>query len=407
MIAESESRAAPVRILFLADRYETSRAGTEIQLRALIAGLDRSRFEPGIALLRGDAREARRALRCAVDVVGIRRLRSARSAVALLRYALSARRRGFRLVHCFFNDASLAAPLFRCAGLRVVVSRRDMGFWYTPAILRALRFARPFVDRYVANSRAVRELVACNERVAPERIHVIRNGCCDADRRADAGVEPSGDDLRGRFSDAAIVGMVANLRPVKRVETLIEALGLLRERRPDFRVVVIGADASDEFGASVRERLLELARRYLVGERVVFVGSLADPAPLVRRFAVAVLCSESEGLSNALIEYMQAARPIVCTDTGGNPELIDDGVNGYLVPVGDAPVLADRIERLLGDRALADRLGKAARESALRHCGVERMLAEQMACYEQVLAARVRTVRGFDAGNSANGMNRC
>jgi len=101
---------------------------------------------------------------------------------------------------------------------------------------------------------------------------------------------------------------------------------------------------------------------------------------------VAVLCSESEGFSNALIEYMQAGRPIICTDTGGNPELVQNGTNGFLVPVGDANALADCLVKLLSDGVLARKLGDAARETVRSTYSHTRMLNEQMACYDQVLS---------------------
>ena len=82
------------------------------------------------------------------------------------------------------------------------------------------------------------------------------------------------------------------------------------------------------------EELRALAGKLGVGGRVIFTGGVERPSRYIRRFDVAVLCSESEGFSNAIIEYMADARPVVCTDTGGNPELVRDGVNGYLVPVG-------------------------------------------------------------------------
>jgi glycosyltransferase involved in cell wall biosynthesis len=82
---------------------------------------------------------------------------------------------------------------------------------------------------------------------------------------------------------------------------------------------------------------------------------------------------------------MQAGCPVVCTDTGGNPELVHDGHNGFLVPVGNAAALAERLVRLLSDNALARRLGAAGRETVSSYTHT-RMVAEQMGCYDGVLA---------------------
>lgn len=386
-------RGQPVGVLFLADCYDNTQAGTERQLRRLIEGLDRARYRPTLALMRRASVAADALFPCPVDVLDVGALRSPRTALSLLRYAWRARRAGNRLVHCFFNDASLVAPLFRCFGLRVIVSRRDMGFWYTPGVVRALRLAVPFVDRYVANSHAVKDRVCRIEGAPPARVSVIYNGRAD---RFDAGAGEPG-------AREPIVGIVANLRPIKRIDTLIEALAIVRRTHRDVRALVVGGDWPDETGVGMRARLAALAERLQVGDRVEFGGPADDPQPHVRRFSIAVLCSESEGLSNALIEYMQAARPIVCTRTGGNPELIEDGVTGLLFPVGDAAALAERIDRLLSDPALARRLGQAARTAVRAKCSDARMLSEQMSCYDAVLSGhRASSTRAL-----ARGPRRC
>jgi L-malate glycosyltransferase len=99
-----------------------------------------------------------------------------------------------------------------------------------------------------------------------------------------------------------------------------------------------------------------------------------------------VLCSESEGLSNSVIEYMQAGRPVVCTNVGGNPELVVEGVSGYLVEVGDHAALADRMMVLLSDETVARAMGEKGRKSIMNICATSRMLEAQMACYDEVLS---------------------
>ena len=193
--------------------------------------------------------------------------------------------------------------------------------------------------------------------------------------------------LPGVQDEGPIVGIVANLKPIKRIDVLIQAVAVAspalscftfdrRRKGRSFR----------ERGRSMREELEDFASRLGIRDQVIFTGGVDDPAPYVNRFTVAVLCSESEGFSNALIEYMQAGRPIICTDTGGNPELVQDGINGFLVPVGDVDTLADRLVKLLFDSALARRLGESARETVLSKYSHTRMIAEQMACYDEVLS---------------------
>ena len=93
------------------------------------------------------------------------------------------------------------------------------------------------------------------------------------------------------------------------------------------------------------------------------MGPLADIPAFLGRLDVAVLPSRAEGMSNALLEYMAAGRPIVATAVGAAPDVIADGVHGLLVPPDDVPALAAALGRLLDDRELALRSGQAAAPS--------------------------------------------
>ena len=245
----------------------------------------------------------------------------------------------------------------------------------------------------MANSQAVKRVVQQHEHVAAEKISVIYNGFVASPEKHSVAAEVF--RRLGAIEGSPIIGMVANIRPIKRIDALIEAFAIVHGNFPLARLAIVG-DYDSKQGEVVQERLAILANQLGVGDYVTFTGGVEDPMSYVSQFSVAVLCSESEGLSNSLIEYMQAGRPIVCTDTGGNPELIQDGFNGFLVPVGNANALADRLIDLLSNGSLAQRLGDAARESVLSTCSLSRMVNEQMACYDEVL-------KGNRSSRSLNG----
>lgn len=373
------------KIMYLVDYCGGPQAGTEGQLLQLIQHLDRSQYEPAMTLLRNSDYIERTPLSCQVRVLNITKLASPISILKVARFAQTLRQEGYRLVHCFLNDVSLIAPpLLRVFGIHVVVSRRDMGFWYTPGKLTVLRLVSPFVDRYVANCKAVGQVVQKREWVPCRKISVIYNGFILP--ATNQGRPAFAIDLPGVSGPGPVVGIVANLKPIKRIDVLIKAFAIAHEHCPAARLIVVGMDGLSQRGRSMREELESLAGSLGIRKQVIFTGGVDDPTPYVNRFTVAVLCSESEGFSNAVIEYMQAGRPIICTNTGGNPELVQDGTNGFLVPVGDADTLADRLGKLLSDSALAQRLGEAARETARSTYSHTRMITEQMACYDQVLS---------------------
>lgn len=384
----------PTKIMYLLDYYAGPQAGTEGQLLKLVQHLDRSRFHPAITVLRSSEYIESTPFSCPVNVLHLTKLASYQAILKVARFAWTLRREGYRLVHCFLNDVSLIGPPFlRMFGIRVVVSRRDMGFWYTAGNLAGLRLVSPFVDSYVANCRAVAGVVQRKEWVPGRKISVIYNGLFP--RTGDKRELSQETEASSVFDSGAIVGIVANLKPIKRIEVLIQAIAVVRKQYPGIRLVVIGKDGLSNQGRSMREELEGLAGRLGLCDQITFKGAVDDPAPYIKQFAVAVLCSESEGFSNSILEYMQARRPVICTDTGGNPELVQDGKNGFLVPVGDVHTLADRLIRLLADSAMARRFGEAAGETVRSMCSPSRMLAEQMACYDHVLS-RSRASRSLN-----------
>jgi glycosyltransferase involved in cell wall biosynthesis len=184
--------------------------------------------------------------------------------------------------------------------------------------------------------------------VDEDRVHVIPPG-----------VNPS--LFAGSFEDPfAGVGrprvlFVGRLAPQKGVRTLVAAAGLLED--PSAQVLLVG-DGPE------RPALEREAERIGLGDRLHFLGFVAhERLPAVLAHAdLLVLPSLYEELGTVLLEAMQADLPIVASKTGGIPDVIEDGVNGLLVPPGEPELLARAIDRLLADRGLAYRLSEGARE---------------------------------------------
>ena len=373
---------APVRLLFVIDEYVTAAAGTERQLLELIAGLDRSRYEPHLAVFRqSDFLREFSTFPCPVHVLDIDRLGTPRAVVSLAGLSRLVARLEARVAHIFFNDASIAAPLFcRLGGARTIGARRDMGFWYTPAKLRALRISNRFVDVIAANSEAVKRNVHALEGVGLDRIIVVPNG--HDPKRFD--VAPAAG-LRPRLGIAdgeKIVGMVANLYPYKRQADLIRALPAIAAAAGPTHLILAGKgpDAA---------QLTSLAATLGIERSVHILSGISDVAPVVKHFDVAVLASESEGSSNALIEYAFCRRPIVCTNVGGNLELVTHRESGLHVACGDVNGLADAVSELLTTPRLAERLAATAHQQVVTRNTRNAMLAAYMHLYDSVAAPMI------------------
>jgi glycosyltransferase involved in cell wall biosynthesis len=366
------------KILYVMDAlYGGERiGGTEGQVLQLLTHLDRSRFEPRLALFRPTPYvEQAGALPCPVDLLHIDRLLAARTAVKLLRLSAFIRRTRTDLVHIFLNDAAVAGPLFcRLGGAKVIVSRRDMGFWYTETTLRVLRLTKWFVSRVIANSNAVRRNVHEREGYPLTQIDVCYNG--HDPRRFDVEALKGFREARKIGPADPIVGMVANFNPWKRHVDLVEAFARVRQRHAHAHLVLVGTGAVDECRDAVRRCGIE--------SFVHFCGGVTDPIPIVKHFNVAVLCSESEGFSNAVIEYMGAGKASVCTNVGGNAELLQDGETGFLINPFDVQSLADRISLLLATPDVAQRIGERALKVA-HGLTSRRMVDAHLELYERLL----------------------
>lgn len=357
------SSGRKLKLLFILDAFPDPHAGTEGQFWLLFNRLDRSRIEPAILLLRASQFLSVNVRDVPLKALNVTSVKSPRALWRIAGAVRWAKRAGFEVAHIFFNDSAVVFPIpLRLAGLRVIVSRRDLGFWYTGTTLPLLRLNARYVDAAVANCNAVKQVVHAKEGIPAHSIHVIYNGIIREEARADAGV-------RERFGlprDARLIVIVANLRPLKRNADAVRALGALPGEFADVNLVFVGEDRDGDGGDSHRRELEELARSLRVAQRIHFTGKLPDPMPVVAEATVCMLCSETEGLSNAVIEYMLAGKPVVCTDVGGNPELIEHGRNGYVVPVGDVAQLASRLAELLRSPALREQFGRHSEARAGR-----------------------------------------
>jgi glycosyltransferase involved in cell wall biosynthesis len=193
----------------------------------------------------------------------------------------------------------------------------------------------------------------------------------------------------GLPQDSFVVGTVGRLVPIKDHQTLLNAAALLIERGADVRVLLVGSGPE-------RENLQRQATNALEG-RVCFVGDSSRVPQMLNAMDVFVLPSLKEGMSNTLLEAMASGLPVLATNVGGNPEIVENDVNGCLFTPGDAQWLASKLHLLAHSPALIHQLGTAARNRAIESFSLSRMLETyrsfylELAARRQVAAARTDT----------------
>lgn len=226
--------------------------------------------------------------------------------------------------------------------IRIVVSERNDPMHDTRGLLGGLlaKALYPRADAVIFQSRRVRSYfgagIQAKSFILPNPVSV----------EADASETPL----------KKIVN-IGRLYPQKNQEMLIRAFYQLHEKYSDYTLHI--------FGEGILQGRLEALIRSLHLEGSVFLrGNLPHIHKEISDAAMFVLSSDYEGLSNALLEAMMMGLPCISTDCAGSDEVISDGVNGLLVPVGNADSLAGAMESLISDRALAKTIGENARESA-------------------------------------------
>lgn len=187
-------------------------------------------------------------------------------------------------------------------------------------------------------------------------------------------------ELRREFglSDNDLVALsVGSLFEVKGFKYLLAAAALIIDQLPTFHLVIAG-DGD-------RTSLFEQAEQLGISENVHLIGFRDDVPQLLNMADLYVCSSLSEGLSLSILEAMAVGKPIVATDVGGNPELINEGRNGLLVPSENPTELADRILRLARDNTLAESFGNNAREKVYEQFSLEAMTNNYERLYRQFL----------------------
>ena len=190
----------------------------------------------------------------------------------------------------------------------------------------------------------------------------------------------SASDVRAELgipTGAEVAGVVGNLQPWKGQHVLVEALALLRDRRPGLRALLVGG--THRSGAAYAGEIRALAEAKGVSSRVLWTGSRPDVPDLMNAMDVVVHTSvRGEPFGRVIIEGMAVGRPVVATRAGGVPEFVHDGVDAVLVSPGDAQALAATLDEILGSSQVRERLARGARAAAARFalpCHVAAMTA--------------------------------
>lgn len=277
------------------------------------------------------------------------------------------------------HTLALVAALF--ARVPVFIVTRRVLFPIKSSISAALKYSFR-VSRIIAVSEGIKKALVSSG-IKEEKIVTIYSGTdlnrFDLEKVSGAGVRKEFEIPDG----GRIVGMVANYSDYRGHEYFIKAIPAILKEAPDVYFLIAGRDTTSE-------KLLSLAASLGVKERIRFAGFRKDVPELLSVMDVSVNSSLSEGLAGALRESLAMGVPVVATNVGGNPELVKDGINGFLVPPAEPDAIAVAIIKLLKDRDLKEKMGKAGREFVIKNLTVEAMIDQTEALYLELYNSRER-----------------
>ncbi|RQW01380.1 glycosyltransferase [candidate division KSB1 bacterium] len=234
-----------------------------------------------------------------------------------------------------------------------------------------------FTDEIVTISESTKASLITYENFPASRIKVVYNGIdfthfsrtCDVSAKKEA---------LGLPSKARVIGIVARLDPIKNHAMLLRAFTQVVQTIPETYLVIVG-DGPEE------QSLKTLASALGISDHTIFLGARQDVAELLHVFDIFALSSFTEGTSVTLLEAMGAGIPIVATNVGGNPEVVEDQKTGYLVPNDNDQVMAAMLLKLLQDETARQKMGQAGQQRAHTWFSLDKMVNTYTNLYLKVL----------------------
>ena len=369
------------RILILDNEFDMG--GKEKSLVQFITRADRTRFHFAVCCLKEGGYFKRVLLDQGIPFYD-NLLRHRFDALAFVGLERVLRIERPELIYTFSHpNTVIFSYLAKLRGLvdRVVVSYHAMGDTggtrqVVPYLLPLLRRA----DALLAVAEIQKNYLVETEGLPREKIRVIHNGVDTLKYR------PASSDERvalrkelGFAADDVVLITVASLKPLKRIDALLEAAATLRSGGAKLCVVVAG-DGSE------RRPLEALAVRLGIAERVWFAGVRDDVERLLRASDVFVLASRTEAFPNVVLEAMATGLPVVTTDVGSVREMVENGASALVVPPGDDPALAGALQKLCERSDLRKTLGRRGRDIVEERFRFDDMCAKRENLFEELLA---------------------
>jgi len=379
-----------IKLAIIIDTIESPTAGTEKQILLLLKYLDRKMFSPILCVLRTSEWLEKEFNFCPIYKIRINSLISINCLIKLVLFVFFLKKEKIDIVQCYFKDSDLFGPISaKIAGIKMIIgARRNQGYALDNFYMKIRKFVNRWITYFLANSNSTKEWLIKTENIHEEKI-IVQHNMLDIEAFKCLSLENKKEYRRlfGFNDNVPVVGIVANLRPIKGIDVFLKAAFLIKRDLPDTQFVVVGEGEQ-------RIDLEKMVSDLNLKDNVHFLGRREDIPMIINSFDVGVLSSYSESFSNSVIEYIAARIPAICTDVGGVREIIIDGVNGYIIKVGDYKELAKKIVAVLNDNS------KSSNKRTDKNFFEKFSITEKINDYQQIILHNLRNYSGKQQDNN-------
>jgi len=342
--------------------------------------IDRTKFHIIVCCLNGRGSLVSEVEKLGNRVICLNRLNRRNDIQAIFELLKLIRQNNIDIVHTYlYSRTSFYGHIAALMARTPVIIAAEMGSPSKKSLKKRIsdRLLARFTDQIIALSEATRSSAAKELGVGLNKITVIYPG-------VDIGkftIRETKREVRNALNlphDVPIIGIVARLDPVKGHEYLLDAMLRVWNFIASAKLMIVGAGPLEE---SLRSRVERLG----LSKQVMFMGMRRDIPQLLKAMDIFVLPSLQEGFGMALLEAMVMGLPVIATNVGGIPEVVDDGKTGILVPPRDPDALSEMILVLLKDEKQRHRMGMLGKEKALSQFTAQHSVAQLQALYESLL----------------------
>lgn len=336
----------------------------------------------------------------------IREINIFKDLIAFIKLYVFIKKNGFDIVHTHTSKAGMLGRLAAgCAATPVIIHTPHGHFFYghfgflkTKFFILLEKIMSLFTDKIIMLTE-----IDKNEHIKfgigkEDKFTVISDGI-EINKFITRGIVDRAQARRefGIPPEIPLIGIVARLVAVKGHKYLLRAFKMLLEKTPDARLLIVGDGA-------LKENLKRYCNKNGMADKVIFAGLRYDVPRILSMLDLVALPSLNEGLGIALLEAMAMKKPVVASDIAGIPEIVEDGVVGYLVPPKDPASLANRISKIIQNPRLAEAMGENGFKKIVSSFSIESKMDELERLYNSLLERRedgLYLKEKKTAGNSA------